>query len=447
MRTFIALFLFVLVLESNAQMDNYSLKDYKMPVIVRNQLDFNPGINFRKYEFSEFNNFSDNKWFDFDTDINYHRYSNNEKAQTNTGIFLNGGFYNYDDIYINGTQLQRVDRNSKNINLYMYHESFNYLNEQVFFYFKPEGFINRSDNQQTYIFTDIFDSYYNESKTIYNNITVEGQVYMGVGFGRLEFVQDYRQMLYILEEFHKAGILDRFPTTEEFTKLANVASEVINARVFDSRKKRQYEITLLDKAFRELNLISTYESEYYTILYDNWLYAINPVRRSGSRFYGGYAPKVLNGKDMETKDEITILGDNIFMKYEYELPISNNLQFSIWSLLSGVKEWYKDEPADLRMERSFFSVSTFQMGYYPNSRTTVNSGIEAILLRQNDKIEYSTKFTLSSSYFISPRVRFNASMGIPLLKSTTNMLTYDNYQILPIDRSVFFSAGFVGSVF
>ena len=69
----------------------------------------------------------------------------------------------------------------------------------------------------------------------------------------------------------------------------------------------------------------------------------------------------------------------------------------------------------------------YSIGYYPNSRTNLNLGInESVILNDEDKIRYRslTNLALSANYYISPQFRLSGNTSLTYYKN--NLTGIDN---------------------
>ncbi|MBI9063769.1 MAG: hypothetical protein JEZ14_17440, partial [Marinilabiliaceae bacterium] len=177
--------------------------------------------------------------------------------------------------------------------------------------------------------------HYNHDERINKRTHLNASVMTGKG--RIERIEDARQVLYILDALDKEGRLKRVPTDEEILQIARRVSELKNERFFDSRHKRINEIREMDAILKELDLISEEDALYYTNLYDMWQYGANEARLAGIRFSAGLRTK-LNSNKSEVNDELRYEQKEIgyfgVIRLEYENPFHLKWQSSLFSEVS-----------------------------------------------------------------------------------------------------------------
>ena len=104
---------------------------------------------------------------------------------------------------------------------------------------------------------------------------------LGIGYGRIENVQDARQAVYIVNALSKKKVLTRNLTNDELFELSQKISTVKNKRFLDSRLHLIDEVTSVDSFFVSNNLLADNGAAYFTTLYDMWQYGDLFARKSG----------------------------------------------------------------------------------------------------------------------------------------------------------------------
>ena len=89
------------------------------------------------------------------------------------------------------------------------------------------------------------DTLLNWMKSDRDGLTINMQLPIAVGWGRIERVEDARLAVYILDDLRKAGKLAKEPSEEEIYQVAQFISQLRNERFFDSREKKIWEIQRL----------------------------------------------------------------------------------------------------------------------------------------------------------------------------------------------------------
>lgn len=111
--------------------------------------------------------------------------------------------------------------------------------------------------------------------------------YAGVGQGRLEFVSNAQMALFILEDLKEAGKIKGTVSKELTYKFTDLITQLYNTRVFDFRKRRNYEVAKIDSFLRQNKIISSTDVNTYNIIADNWNYAIQPSALESTYFLSG----------------------------------------------------------------------------------------------------------------------------------------------------------------
>lgn len=122
------------------------------------------------------------------------------------------------------------------------------------------------------------------NETFYN---VGLNPHAGVGQGRLEFVSNAQMALFILEDLKEAGKIKGTVSKELTYKFTDLITQLYNTRVFDFRKRRNYEVAKIDSFLRQNRIISSTDVTTYNIIADNWNYAIQPGALESTYFLSG----------------------------------------------------------------------------------------------------------------------------------------------------------------
>jgi hypothetical protein len=285
-------------------------------------------------------------------------------------------------------------------------------------------------------------------KHIYQDYEIVTNINVMVGIGRIEEVQDARLAVYIIEDLEKSGDLTRKPDANEILELAHFITSIKNERYFDQRLRHISEITAVDSLLAALGLKGTSGASYYTLLNDNWSYSAGPVRNSGSRLSVGFGPylsyKSYEGLDFihdsianqaqlsdyknERNETRAIKSLSIIANYSMEKPINlywqNSTHFSAGYSISNEERNTKfveqevvktDNAIESKFNRLSISASN-TVGYYPNSRTSVQMGASGsyshrfIVPDSDDEFNtsiISATIYASADYYVSPRLRLN----------------------------------------
>jgi hypothetical protein len=89
---------------------------------------------------------------------------------------------------------------------------------------------------------------------------------LGIGYGRIENVQDARQAIYIANALSKNGVLTRNLSNSEMFELSQIISTVKNKRFLDSRLRLIEEITTVTSSITRKNK-QTENGQHFFIKY------------------------------------------------------------------------------------------------------------------------------------------------------------------------------------
>lgn len=292
-------------------------------------------------------------------------------------------------------------------------------------------------------------AYTNEDyRKMKNNIDrYQFQLPLFYGYGRIERVEDARQMVFLLQDLQKNGRLKKVPTGEDIIALSETASIIKNKRFFDSRIRKIEELKAMDAKLKELGLITDDDITYYTSLNDMWNYGDQFVRLSGYRFYVGAVPDYLNIKTYtfsefhsesnNTSQEVTIdqtqtnaVNRILFtVGFEYQKPVKQKWQY--W-LDAGVQAGpskinnklndvvWNDTTIETSLKMTDF-ITTVETGFglFPNTRTYLALSASGYYNYDKGKYYvnetgqdsknnyYEASLNLTGYYYISPKLRLN----------------------------------------
>lgn len=393
-------------LSLNAQeYGNDLLKNYFLPDITRKSLDFelNSDGKYNKYATKEY---GDSETMDLNGQFEsvFNHYQNTRK------------FIGTQKVYLNLTG--DLDKKSNESKTSMFRIYLGYENSSKFYFnklFIETGgkalLSNIKRNQPDY-----------GSRTT----SIEGSIPILVGTGRIENVTDMRQAIYIVSSLSKQGILKQHISNEKMMEFAQVISTVKNKRFLDYRKHLKREIATVNSYLVDNGYITDLSSDYFTTLYDYWLYGGLFERKSGLEFKGGLQPHGYYDFNRHTYDsKSTNIGLNALLNIEYENPLNlywqNSASLNLTGGISKYKSKYDDDKEDEQKQKSWALGGSYFWGYYPSSRTNINIGIieeySWARIKQDDYDTFYRK-TLSSMlrlnfyYYISPQVRLKAEGNI-----------------------------------
>ncbi len=453
-KTFITGFIFcfflaVLSFNTSAQEYKYDISKYYTPDIVRNSLDLNfnsaGGFSNQLYKRDSLpNNTQNSNNLNGVLGSSFQSYKNTRKKVSLLDINLNlqGQFNNSDYKPSNDSFLATQSTNNLNIG---YDVRF-YNPKKQFLSLGIHGSIGEDGNMNHFTTNSV--------KTKAGNQNFDGGfgASIGLGFGRIESVEDARQAIYILDELSKKGILTRQLSDDEVFQFAQQISRVKNKRFLDSRLHLIDEITSVDSFFVSNHLLTKSDATYFTTLYDYWQYGALNSRKSGHEFAINLSPAVILSSDNSlSTDSLTWAHGyfNYFRKvlsitYNYEKPVSLNWQHSANVTLNCNSTLFDQKTLPETNYPSTNSKYTYNDAYlrgsyyisfYPNTRTNYSVGLTQFFYFMSyedmigsttspDSFQSSTSFNLNASYYFSPQFRLSGNAGIGC-----NFQSSDNYKL------------------
>lgn len=284
-------------------------------------------------------------------------------------------------------------------------------------------------------------------KNTENQTLIQPQLYLGVGYGRIERIEDARHAVYILETLKKNDRLARDYRPEDVNRLATRIAEIKNERLLDSRQKSIYEMEQLDAFLKMEGLAGECDAAYFTGLYDIWMYGGNVMRLSGQRFGIGIKPgfsnrrqtarnylsDVLQNENIIHEDEL-VLESSLYFQYHQALSMKH--QISLWSGMGLAKRDFKSVSNQIltnRMDRTavYLTANGF-FGIYPDTRNLIELGCVLNVEYSNNDYSNTTQSQDSQvlSTAIGPMVKavhyFSPALQIELRMQTVRMFRYVN---------------------
>ena len=395
---------------------DYDLSQYRLPDITRNELDFsvNSEGDFTNYkmdgkeERTRYGNIGGN------LDVTFNRYRNAQRFRgtQRAGVQLSGGY-------------SRDVAGAKNRN---YLVGLSYDNSSRFYGDDYEGLFFETGGLAAFSIADgkNYGEVERETKNTQKNFSIS--IPLRVGKGRIERVEDARQAIYILENLAKRKVLNRTLTDEEIYEFAQVISTVKNKRFFDARLRLIDEVTAVDSFLVQSGALATNGASYFTTLYDYWMYGDLFERKSGTEISGGITPGFEFAKYEEAiaydskRLSPAIVAD---VRLDYEKPMNLYWQNSAMVRLYGGYEYLHydyESGAGLDSKLNNYNANLnarYGFGYYPNSRTNINLGVEELLswnklankdadLGSDSYVGTHTSLYLDLYYYFSPQLRLAA---------------------------------------
>ncbi|MGN6399233.1 MAG: hypothetical protein ACTHMD_02195 [Flavisolibacter sp.] len=309
-----------------------------------------------------------------------------------------------------------------------------------------------------------------EKDTVLNNryrsMQLEDKISFGFGKGRIEMVQDAQMALYILNDLQEQGLLQDRVTPEVAGNFAKLITNINNKRVFDTRKRRVYELTQIDSFLRSSGLLNRTDIRHFTIINDNWALAFNPGRLSGSDWFIRIQPSAGLQKTTSSSDLQAYTSDSRYLTkffalapvigYEKFVPVNLKWQRNMTASLSWKTTWANEDSKTnsngseirsiiKRHEPEVRLSASYGMGYYPSNRAAINTNLQIEATHvEFDNSSWKNATTLSPSVnlsadcFISYKTRLSFNWSLFYYKSFINPVLGNQIEIYNFNTNVSF---------
>jgi len=268
--------------------------------------------------------------------INFSRISNNLKYQGNISTSLELGIPSLSKSWNKHTMVE-LENSTRRYSFGFDFTSANrfYSSKKKYFEIDPTIVINNSSYRHfsEAFYTDPASNYNNLIKNSDLNLNLESDFRVGVG--RVEPVEDMRQVLYILEDLKTAGRLKRELSQEETIQLAEKLAVLKNKRFLDSRLRLIEETIEIEKILSEMDLITEYDALFFATVNDYWSMAPNPGRSSGKRISLGVKPSY-NSSQYKNYTELQEFSPDTITSDEY-LNLENGFRVNFSAFYENYK--------------------------------------------------------------------------------------------------------------
>jgi len=419
---------------------NFDLSKYYTPDIVRNQLDLSgssAGAFNSSLDYSKDNNINGN------LNAAFSNYKSTRKLirTIDATISLSGAISNSNELT---TRANRQDGGFNNIaGIGTSYQLFNPTNKFLSFggninYGYGSGFSNQVDSLKK---TDANTN---------NRLSAGLNAYIGVGIGRIENVTDAQQAVYLIEAFTKNNVLGRDLSTNEIFSLSQEISRVKNKRFLDARLHLMDEVSHVDSFFVANNLIKKSDANYFTTLYDIWMYGDKFERKAGQSIELRFAPsaridnyynkstyEISNNTDSEIKNNFLNTVYNLSLIYNYEKPFNQKWQHSVNASLVGTvlnNDLTREYLLPINPDSKSASINeyaqanaSYKLGFYPNTRTNLFAQISQSVgynfyasstsngntqVNVTKSLSGGTHLDLGTYYYFSPQLRLSAEAHV-----------------------------------
>jgi hypothetical protein len=260
-----------------------------------------------------------------------------------------------------------------------------------------------------------------------------GAVIAGVGYGRMNPMNDVRRALYIVDELYEAGLLVQYPETKVLHALADLLYDLSYTRVYDSRIKRIEDLKRIDAFFVKHGLLVSENIDYFSLLNDMLFYS------SPSGWSRGYELSLGLGKGQGHRyDE---WDSSFLMKENYKSDIYSvqllyrEILNRYWVFSTSARWEGRKETRDIDYTSSFSDkISRTENAYllrsgiawHPDTRTVLEAEIGGQYRKRKEDSSYYIEEQMSQwdyflginfSYYLSSRLTFSAESQ---LRKTVN---------------------------
>ncbi|MDR0231260.1 MAG: hypothetical protein LBI82_03990 [Dysgonamonadaceae bacterium] len=439
---------------SQEEFTSFDISKYITPDIVRNQLDINLNLHSNyscssgdsKYSTSEFSNST----FTGNIASYFSHYVNTRKKISGFAIGLSfDGDYNsqkrkwtFTDDNSTTVNINNNVRNISTSSLHLDWSNRRYFSKSIFMDYNIYSNVSYNFTQNK-IEKQSEDSN-QKQKTFFFHFSPQ----VGVGYGRIENVEDARQAIYIVNALSKRKVLTRNLSNNEMLELSQKISTVKNKRFLDSRLHLIDEITSVDSFFVNNNLLADNGAAYFTTLYDMWQYGALFSRKSGYEISFMARPYSVYQNEKNTP----IMRNHIYnsnqyiisLDFSYEKPFKLNWQHSVAAGGYGgiYSNSYRNEQTDNNYTnntdkvKAFSAFANYSLGYYPNTRTNIRviagqQMAKSIYDYDNERHQNTTSYhsTLRANlnYYFSPNFRVAGNCGLWYTPSRNRYKGYEGY--------------------
>lgn len=459
-----------------AQVVKYDLNKYYTPDIVRNSLDVNLMSTGNLSNSKVTNDISTNtldslKSTRFNAAFNgaFGSFKSTRKLERNLRVDLQmAGQYQRETQVSSssGNNInQRLENNYKNGSVILNYEQRFYGQNKNF---KVVGFDGEFSAHNQVVSNSNF-----VQKNLDDIYSTSVLPFIGMGSGRLEYVQDARQAVYILDALSQKKVLARELTDDDIFAFSQLISSVKNKRFLDARLRKIAEITAIDSFLMKNNYLSSTGATYFTTLNDFWDNGANFQRVSGKRIETRLIPFYHQRNASHNFDYLNShfeqfnrdhdFGGRLTVNYQYAKQLNlnwenrTNLSFQgiYTNLVSNttLNSTVNPEVNNNNVELSL--IGSYNLGYYPTSRTYLNAAISQnfseIQLNPFTSVGGSkgfgsvSSFYFSAYYYISQHLNLSANLrlnysyldNINLSATKTKLSFFDSNFVVYLRYSIF----------
>jgi len=432
---------------------SFDLSKYKFPDYKRHELEFNFNSNGRSSSWTAINGSNpDGTW----RTVDYKDVYNN--SNTNLGYsFTRNIRKRQENIYSYFGISYRFDKSVNELGTTIFsspNATFSISAEEKYYLTENRWFLEVDPEFGSQIGSNNYKSPNTDDIKRRGN-TFNAQVGLGGGIGRMEYVSDYWQAYYILEDLKKQGSLVRNLEEKDIYEFATLASQLKSKRFFDFRLKKIAEMKSLDSLMHENHLIEQGDISYFSTLSDYWNFANISNRSSGRVLKILMTPMVSHRFDKELggrkqTNNATYLKSEINFQCLKQLNLFWERNFSL--NFSNMTTINNDFNSFYKYPKNFLQInSNLGWNYYPNFRTQFrtmlsyhanqfSSGLNQASTAYEKVWSNNVELNSSIYYYLSPQLRINGNISADYYDKKPNI---DQKEKLDI----YYSLGFQYSIF
>lgn len=420
---------------ANAQFNTFDLSKYKTADYARQMLTLSGDVSGSYSESKSDGNNYYNKNFQPNFDIQYLLVKNKRKIQQkiNAGLTLKPTTYSNNSSSSSfNNYYSRLRENRSDGSFYFDSENRFYFKTNQFFEIRPGGnlfaYYRKADTK------NVNNPNTNEQSNSQRNLDGYFTIPIGVGFGRLENVEDARMAVLMLEDLYKNQKISKAITDEDILLFAEKITQLRNMRHFDARKRRIYEIQAVDSFLRNNTFSQSQDAAYFASLYDHWEYANNPFRLSGYRLTIGVDPNLDYSIDnylSVRKNYNFSKGAGVFIRGELEKPVSLKWQQSLWFIggysitqTKSVSKYTNSMENKSTVDNSrVYLRGSVGMGFYPDTRSYFRISVDPAVWKtwhnydnsfnpvDSEDLTFNIYLNLNGYLYVSERFNVNYNIS------------------------------------
>jgi hypothetical protein len=276
-----------------------------------------------------------------------------------------------------------------------------------------------------------------ENKSTQSWVNADLFLKLGHGHGRIEYVEDAVEAMYILKELGEIGSLSRKFSEADIKALADKITLVRKERYFDERIYRKKSMNELVALLQESGLISQGNIDVFNTIADYHYYAGIQERPSGQKLEYYLTPGFRYENNISTSTSVTSR-KNVVDEYTGSLgltvgysnykPISIKWQRNIYANVTAKNSTGLKNTTITDDENSYPGTSKnsqlegiacagISYGFYPSTRSNLTAGISAQYAYSNQLSEdrlssnpdhsLNADLTVSGYYYLSSKLRLS----------------------------------------